>query len=296
MKTPYRILLAGLLLAAAPAFAAKSVDISRAAAANATVRITNLAGNVKIVGWSKDAVHVTGTLSSSDERLDVSGGKDDLDIKVVYQESDTDHAAARLVVHVPRTATVRTTTVSADISAGDVTGTLRLQSVSGDIEVACKSPEIHAQSVSGTVNVKGSAANAHVEVDSVSGDARASGVSGELTGQSVSGNVAVDGGRLSRATLNTTSGRAVFDSAVLDGGTYKFNTVSGRIALDLPKKPDAEFDIMTFSGSIRNSFGPKPERVSKYTSSMKLHFTNGKGGAYVSANSMSGEIVLKAGS
>ncbi len=297
MKTPYPIiLLIGLMLAAAPAFAAKKVDISRAASADATVQLENLAGSVKIVGWSKHSVQVTGTLSNSEESLEVNGDKDNLEIKVVYPDSNIDHAGANLVVHAPRNAVIQATTVSADISATGLTGTLRLKSVSGAVDVACKSADISAQSVSGRVEVNGSAADAHVEIDSVSGNAHASNVTGELRAQSVSGDVSVNGGRLSRATLNTTSGRSEFKASLLAKGNYKFNTVSGKIVIDLPSKPDAEFDITTFAGSIHNNFGPKPEKASQYTSSMKLHFTSGKGGAYVSANSMGGEIVLKAGS
>lgn len=298
MRTPYPviILLAGLALAAPPAFAAKNVDISRIASSGATVQVENLAGSVKIVGWSKHSVHVTGTLTNSEERLEVKGNKDSLEIKVVYPDSYINHARANLVVHTPLNAVIQATTVSAGITASDLTGTLRLKSVSGAIDVACKSSDISAQSVSGKVTVNGSAANAHVEMDSVSGDAHASNVAGELTGQSVSGNVSVEGGRLNRVTLNTTSGLAHFKSRLFAKGNYKFNTVSGRIVIDLPGKPNAEFDITTFAGSIHNNFGPKPEKASQYTSSMKLHFTSGKGGAYVSADSMGGEIVLNAGS
>ena len=297
MKTPYPIiLLAGLMLVATPAFAAKNVNMSRAANAGATVQVENLAGHVKIVGWNKHSVHVTGTLSNSGENLEMTGDKDNLEIKVVYPDSHINHAAANLVVHAPRNAVIQATTISAGISASEVTGTLRLKSVSGGIDVACRASDISAQSVSGKVSVNGSASNAHVEIDSVSGNAHASNVTGDLTGQSVSGNVSVEGGRLTRAKLNTTSGLAEFKSRLLAKGSYKFNTVSGKIVIDLPAKPDAEFDITTFDGSIKNSFGPKPQKASQYTSSMKLHFTSGKGGAYVSANSMSGEIVLKTGS
>lgn len=301
MKTLRTAFLAGLLLAAAPVLAAKKpVDVSHPVNANASVKIDNLAGSVKIVGWNKNMVHVTGTLGSTDLNLEVSGDKDSLVIRVVYPDMHGDHGnrnepGSDLVVQLPQGAAVEADTVSATVAAGGVSGSQHLQSVSGDITVESKASDIDAQSVSGNVEVKGSAAAAHVEMDTVSGSAHASGVSGELTGQTVSGNVTVDGGRLSRATLNATSGRAEFNSPVEAGGHYKFNTVSGRIVLNLPQQPDAEFDITTFSGSIENSFGPEPEKVSEYTSSLKLHFTSGKGGAYVEANSMAGEIVLKAG-
>lgn len=300
MKTFHTALLAGLLLAVTPALAAKKpVDVSHPLNSTGSVKIDNLAGSVKIVGWSKNSVHVTGTLGSTDMNLQVTGDKDSLGIRVVYPETrdsnNRNEPGSDLVVQLPRGAAVETDTVSATIAAAGVAGSQSLKSVSGDITVESRSSDIDAQSVSGNVEVKGSAADAHIEMDTVSGFAHASGVAGELTGQTVSGDVAVDASRLSRATLNCTSGRAEFNSPIEADGHYKFSTVSGKIVMNLPRQPDAEFDITTFSGSIDNSFGPKPKKVSEYTPSLELHFTSGKGGATVKASSMAGEIVLKAG-
>lgn len=303
MKTPYSILLAGLLLAAAPAFAANPIDVSRPADAHATVQINNLAGSIKIVGWNKNSVHVSGMLGNSDQHLKVSGDKNNIDIRVIYPNSNWSGGYGQyrmrgtdLVVQVPQGATVQAESVSARISAGGVSGTQRLQSVSGDITVTSKAADINAQTVSGDIEATGSAADAHVELDTVSGDAHAFDITGELTGQTVSGNVIVARSKLRRAHLNATSGRVEFNAPIEDNGDYKFNTVSGEVEINLPKQSNAEFDITTFSGSIDNNFGPKPKKASPYTPSLKLHFTSGKGGAYVNANSMSGSITLKAGS
>ena len=296
MKTFHTVFLAGLLLAAAPALAAKSVDITHRVNANGTVQIENIAGSVKIVGWNQNSVHVTGTLADPAQHMQVSGDQDNLDIKVIYPNTHNNHASADLVVQVPQGAGVQVDAVSADVSASGVGGSQQLKSVSGNITVESSAADIEAQTVSGNVEVKGSAKGAHVDMSTVSGSAHASGIAGELNGQTVSGNVSVDNSQLQRAKLNATSGRAQFDSPIEAGGHYKFSTVSGRITLNLPRQPDAEFNLTTFSGSIDNNFGPKPRKVSEYTPSLQLNFTSGKGGAYVEASSMTGEIVLKAGS
>ena len=304
MKTVYTLLLSGLLVSAASSFAAtpRSIDYThKAVASDATIHISNLAGNVKIVGWNKNDVHVTGTLGDNRERLEVNGNKDDLTIKVVYPNydefgSDLGSSGSNLVIHIPKRATVQATTVSAGVSAYGVSGVQRIRTVSGDITLETKASEINAQTVSGDIDVKGSAPGAHVELETVSGDTQAFEVAGELRGQTVSGHTLIARSRLKRAHLSSTSGQLEFDIPVEDDGDYKFSTVSGHIYINLPKRPNAEFDLTTFSGSIHNNFGPKPKKASPYTPSLELHFTNGKGGAYVNASSMSGSISLKAGS
>lgn len=307
MKPLNTLLLATLLTATASALAAapKPINVSRAVAADASVQVTNLAGSIKIIGWNKSTVHVTGTLGNPDERLDVNDDKHNLDIRVIYPNnngwpdngmSEAGQSGTRLVVHVPMHVSVQTTSVSANVTTSGVIGTQRIRTVSGNITLATKAKEIDAQTVSGNIEAHGSADDAHVELDTVSGTVHASDMTGELTGQTVTGKVVVEHSRLQRVHLNSTAGTLEFNSSIEDNGDYKFNTTSGEISINLPRKPNAEFDITTFSGSIDNAFGPKPEKTSQYVPSLKLHFTSGKGGAYVSANSMSGNISLKAGS
>jgi len=297
MKRHLTILCAGLLLAAAPALADTSVNVTRAVDADASIQVDNLAGTVKVVGWDRNSAHVTGRLGSSDLHLKVNGDKQSLTIRVVYphEEHRNFSHGSNLTVHVPKGATMQVQTVSASITGSGLTGTQRLQTVSGDIKLESKAPEIDAKSVSGDIAVTGSAPGAHVEMNTVSGSAHASNLNGELVGETVSGNVSVGKSRLQRATLNATSGTVKFQAPIEAKGTYKFHNVSGRIVLGLLGKPDAEFDLNSFSGSIRNTFGPKPQKTSQYAPGVELHFTRGQGGAYVKASSMSGDIVLNAG-
>jgi DUF4097 and DUF4098 domain-containing protein YvlB len=281
--------------AAAPAYAGPPVNATRDATPNASVHVDNIAGKVTIVGWDKNSVQVTGNLGSDDQELKVSGDKDNIDIHVEYPEHGNIRDGAVLVIKLPQAAAVEVSTVSADIGARQVVGSQRLKSVSGNITLESKSPEISAESVSGEVKVIGSAPDAHVEASGVSSDVRVANVNGELRGKSVSGDVEVTGSQLKRADMGSTSGDITYATAFANGGVYEFHSTSGDILLRLPAKPDAEFDIETFSGDIDNAFGPKAERTSRYAPGSELHFTSGNGSAHVRAETLSGDVEIRVG-
>src|SRR5574337_1635278 len=77
-----------------------SVNQSRAATANASVRVNNIAGSVTVQGWNNNQVQVTGTLTDG-VTLDIHGSADDLEIRAVYPNNSHNHAEADLTIQVP---------------------------------------------------------------------------------------------------------------------------------------------------------------------------------------------------
>jgi hypothetical protein len=69
-----------------------------------------------------------------------------------------------------------------------------------------------------------------------------------------------------------------------------FESISGDIRLDLAGPVNAAIDASSFSGEIRNCFGPKPARTDEYAPGKELRFTEGQGGARVRIRSMNGDI------
>ena len=63
-----------LLLAAGVAGAQEAVDARHAAAPDGVVQIENPAGGVKVVGWDRAEVAVTGTAGRGAEGVTVTGG------------------------------------------------------------------------------------------------------------------------------------------------------------------------------------------------------------------------------
>ncbi|HEX5339752.1 MAG TPA: DUF4097 family beta strand repeat-containing protein [Gammaproteobacteria bacterium] len=271
------------------------INETRAAKADGTIWIHNLAGSVKVQGWNKNEVHVSGTLGTGSERLDISNEDGGISIRVVLPEhSSRNIEGSDLVVSVPKASRLSVNTVSADIEADQLAGTARLKSVSGNVKLDSSDSDITASSVSGNVDVTGSAANAHISAHAISSEVRISRVDGDLQAESISGSVKVfDKNRLSRAQLSSTSGNVDFAAALTKGGSYTFSSTSGNVTLNFPSTPDARFDISSFSGNIDNSFGPKPQRTSEYAPGKELHFVSGAGNAQLNARTLSGNITLR---
>lgn len=269
-----------------------SVNQTRSASANASVRVNNIAGSITVQGWNNNQVQVTGTLSD-DVTLEFHGSADDLEIRAVYPNNSSNHAEADLTIHVPVASRVSVNTVSADIRASGLSGRAQLESVSGDVTLDSHDSDIGVRSVSGEVTITGSASGAHVFGHSISGDVKIGSVDGDVQAESVSGTVKVFNSRANRARLNSTSGNVDFSAALAKSGNYSFNSTSGNLSLAFPGAPDARFDIYTFSGDIDNNFGPKAQRTSEYGPGMELHFTSGSGSAQVTAHTLSGNITLR---
>jgi len=275
----------------------RSINESRQVKADAEVRIDNLAGTVKVQGWDKNEVRVSGTLGAEVEKLQIEGGETSLDIKVVlphHSHGDEDcSTCADLQIQVPKGSRIEVSTVSADVEAAGLTGQVQFGTVSGNATVNSSASRISMRTVSGDVTVVGSAKGAGIDVNSVSGTMRVSDVDGSVDAENVSGDTKVVSRHLANLKLSATSGNLTFEGVPLKGGNYDINNVSGDVVLAVGSSPDARFDVSSFSGDIDNSFGPKPTRVSKYSPGMELHFTSGNAGATVVARTLSGDVHLQ---
>ncbi|MGH8272821.1 MAG: DUF4097 family beta strand repeat-containing protein [Gammaproteobacteria bacterium] len=283
-----------LTFAALPAFAGTPINKTVAAEPDGDVRISNVAGSVKITTWKRKQVHIGGTLGIGVKRLAVKKTSGGVNVRVVYPNHGNSEGS-HLVIQIPAASHLRVNTVSADISAAGLTGPLELDSVSGDINLQSQSADISSRSVSGDVHIDGSAPKARVSAHSISGEVRAKNVGGELRAESVSGGIRIDAtNMISRAKLDTTSGDIEFTAALAPDGTYDFHSTSGDVVLHFPKAPSASFDVSSFSGDIDSNFGPRPQRTSEYGPGKEWHYRSGSGKAQISINTMSGDIRLHA--
>ncbi len=67
-------------------------------------------------------------------------------------------------------------------------------------------------------------------------------------------------------------------------------SVNGTVNVKFASKVSARFDIETFNGSIKNCFGPKPERTSRYSPGLELSFTHGDGDGRVEIETLNGAV------
>jgi len=257
VKHALTALLLTMLLAAGTLWAGVPVNEHRNVAPDALIELTVISGTIRVTGWQKSEMELTGTIGDDGEKLEITGGKDRLKIEVDYEEGEHhDSEGADLEMRVPRGARLKVETISAPITVSEMTAWIDLNSVSGKLEVQGSPKEVKLNTVSGGIVVD-------------------------------------DGAGLENLDTNTVSGDIEAHLRFRSGGSFSFNTVSGGIELRLPSNVSADFEASTFSGSIHSDFGGKPEKGSSILPAQNLGFTLGSGGARVKINSFSGPIKIR---
>ena len=284
---------AGLLLAAT--VNAEEVNETLDAAADGTVEIYNTSGEVTVEGWSRNAVEVTGTLGEEVDEFIFERKGDTVVVKVKPikgKSSGSRSTSSYITVRAPQKSSIDVATISAEIDVEGIEGEQELQSVSGGISTTAFGADVEAETVSGSIDIVGSNMDSETELNTVSGGISARDMAGTIDLQSVNGRLKLDGGSFSEVAMETVNGRIDFKSNLRDGGDLDIETVNGKVVVDFVGSLSADIDVNTFNGGIRNCFGPKPERTSKYAPGWELSFTEGGGDGNVSIATLNGGVKL----
>ena len=282
---------AAALLAASPAIHAGTPISERAAADPAgSVEVSNVAGTVRVTGWDRNEVEVTGELGDGAEKLEFAVADKVTRIKVILPRKASNVEDTNLVIRVPAASRLSVNTVSADIEVQGLLGAQRLQSVSADILTAAAGEDVECKSVSGDVAVNGSFKKGLLTITTVSGDTTALRVAGEVNANTVSGDVTLGLGETNRSRVRSTSGDLTLAALLAADGRLDAESISGDVRLELVGAVNAEFDLSSFNGEIRNCFGPKAVSTSEYAPGKELRFREGQGTALVRIKTMNGDI------
>jgi phage tail sheath gpL-like len=296
MKTRNAWLAAAVLAAAsAPAVAQQQINKRVSVAADATIEVSNVQGSVTITAWDKNEVELVAELESDKDELEFEATDRHVRIEVERPEGRSRHDEdddASLTLRVPGGARLDIDTVSAEIGVTGVKGEQSLETVSGEIRTQAFDAPIRANAVSGDVTVTGNGGKASVITENVSGTSNVTGIRGEYHGEVVSGELNAVVAGAERLELSSVSGDINLQAELTHAARVEMGSVSGMITLKVKSPVNADFDIESFSGDIENCFGQKSRDTSKYTPGSELNFTQGKGGARVEIETLSGEISI----
>lgn len=274
----------------ATAWPQRSIDQTHAADRDALVEIEDVGGHIRVVGWDREEVKITGRLSNSVEELVVEGSR-----RRVRIEADTDipHGGdSDVEINVPIGASIEVDSFSAEIVVEGVKGSVRAETVNGSISVTGSAGEVDLETVNGALTIRGPARRVHAE--SVNGRVEIEGVLEEADASTVNGALRVVGATFRRASLETVNGDIHFEGALAGDADLGAESVGGSVTLTLPASVSADFSLASFSGDIDHDFdAPEARRVSRWTSEKELHFSLGDGGATVSVNTLSGSIYVR---
>jgi hypothetical protein len=263
--------LAAAVVAAAPAAAQQRVDRRIATGAAGVVEVSNVSGSVRVVGWDRNEVQVTGELGEGVERLDLTNEGGRVVVRVVMPRWGRDADESEIEVRVPAGKDVDVHTVSADATVSGVDGRTEVQTVSGEARVDGRPREAQVQTVSGDVTIEG--VHGRVEATTVSGDVRVH-------------------GRDIEAQVRTVSGDVVIDGVLAPSGTSQINTHSGDVSVTVARGTGAEVEFGTFSGDV-NSHVPGGMRM--MGSSRNQHLEIGRGGPRIIVHTFSGDLQIQEG-
>lgn len=281
------------------ALAATPINETRTLNADASIEISNIAGEVLVTGWDQNKVTITGTLGEGAKPLQITGDANELSIKVEAVDSggwfnwgDSNMEPTMLHVRVPRGVDVDVDVVSANANLKDlVGGEISVDSVSGSVGINAQSPEIKVDAVSADVELAGHAQQ--VDIETVSGDIRVPSVANAAAAESVSGDIRVTGGPFMDVEASTVSGDIQVSGGMSPNGQIDAESMSGDIELTLPAGTSAVLDAETFSGDIRSTFGDA--ETADHGPGSSLRSTIGAGAGNISLETFSGSITVRSG-
>lgn len=284
-------LLAFTLLLAAPLAAQQKISRTIAVDPDVSIRIHNMAGSIKLIGWDMDSIAVTGEVAPSAQFYMAGKGRV-AKLGVERKDETVAGPGSTLEIRVPRRARIWVKSMSASIEASGLVGELECSSLSGMIRVEGPLKLLVAESMDGNISSFGPMDV--VRVKGGGGTVTLRGARGDVHATTVGGAIVATDAAVIRAYLETVSGTIAFDGSVDQRGTLEAITHSGDVTLRLPPEIAAEFELESFDGGIVNGLTGKGGEVQKPMRGKPVGFIMSGGGANVKVRSFKGEIrVLK---
>ncbi len=277
-------LLPTLCLLAAPLLAQQKLDKRIAIAADASIRINNMAGTTRVLGWDRDSIAVTGSAATTTTFF-MGGAGRVAKLGLEPQEGSTLAGGGHLDVRVPRGARVWVKSAGGAIDVQALSGEVDLQSASGAIRVTGSLRLVTAESIEGDIDVVG--LSPLVRVKTGSGRILLRQASGDVTASTVSGPIIATEMQPQGARLETVSGPVSYSGTLDRRGTLNIQTHSGDVELQLPTTLGAEFDLESLGGSVGVEL---PAKTGKPLKGKSIFFANAGGGAQIVVRSFKGQI------
>jgi hypothetical protein len=245
--------------------------------ADGAVRIWNLVGTVRVIGWARDSVAVTARVPDG-TRLFFGGG--DRGMKVGVEERAGSAPTAALEIRVPHGAKVWVKSATAPITVTGLTGEVELYSVSGEVRVAGRPATLRVESMDAPVTVADGAA--WLRARTSAGALRVRGPVDDVVLSTVGGEARLEGAIAQRARIETVTGAVRFGGTVAQGAQLGIDTNAGDVTLAV-EPAGVALDLLTLNGRVASTL-PLVRRVVR---------TQGRGQAATVTASDAGRIEVR---
>ena len=267
----------------------RSIDTTYAFSRDGLVDASQIAGDITVTTWDRADVRVRAYAERGRVVADLS--RNQVRLRVESSGGRNGIGDSRFEVTVPRGTRVLAASVSGDVRVSGTQAEVEARSTSGDVTVSESAGLTSVTSVSGDVTV--GEVNGDLTVKSVSGDLDVRGVRGDVRANTVSGEVMLQGLRSRNVTAKTTSGEIAFDGELARDGRYEFTSHSGDVTLVMADATGIDLSLRTFSGELESDFPVTLGGRGTSVSSRSMDFSLSGGGARVSVETFSGDVLLR---
>lgn len=266
------------------------IDRKMAVDPDASIRIYNMTGSVRVEAWNRDTFAISGSHSGdAGQRFYIGGTRRGAKIGL-ETPPDVDQAPAHLYIRVPPRARVWIKSASASVVVSGLNGGIDVFSTSGGIRFEGAPDQLNMETMDGNIEVN--AGGTWIRAKTASGTITLRGSGEDVGATTVSGGITLLSAGMRRVRMETVSGDIAFSGPLTRDGALTAESHSGTVDLLLPANIGAEFDFSTYHGLIRNEL--HPARVPRQQGSgQELHFTAADGGANVTVRTFKGTIVLR---
>lgn len=254
---------------------------------DAYVKVFVQDGSVRVSGWEKDSIAVTGAVARGEL---FAGGRNRSAKLGVWMDRSPEGGSARLEVRIPASATVWVKSESADVRVTGITGGVDAYAVTGAVRVEGAPRQVYAESMGGRIEI--AADSPSVRAKSAGGAVVFRGRTRDLTLSSVSGAVEAETLRPLRARLETVTGTVRWTGGVERGGALDVVTHSGAVELVFPAPVDADIAVTSIEGGIENGLA-SGGAASRPLRGEAIDVVAGAGGARVTVRTFSGDVTLR---
>lgn len=280
------------------------------------LELSNVAGDISIVGSADGKVHIHGDVRVSgfgfgdpQKRLDDVVASPPVELRgdtlrVGKETTRLHNVSIAYAIEVPRDTAVNSASVSGSQSVRGVRGPVQAASVSGAVHGEDIGREVKLSSTSGTVSADNCGDD--VRATSVSGSVTVTNAKGDVLAHSVSGNVEVKnpGGRVDTDSssgsvqvrdsngdvkAHATAGRVTVQGNPSGNSYWDLKTVSGSVDIAVPSSASFHLSAGAVSGQIRAQIPIMIEEQGKH--SLRAHM--GDGGGRVEIHTVSGAIEVQ---
>ena len=257
------------VIVASSAQAQKPVDVGLAVAPGTITHVRLQSGSVRLTGWDRDSVHVSGLLAPGETwamrvdgdtvRLRAEGlprglaAPSELDIFVPMSSALVVRAAAASLVVSDFTADVDVATAAGNLLVEKARAIVRAETMQGTLTVFGPSPRVEASTASGAllVSVPYDTINDVPSARAIDDAALSAKPFGVVILRTVSGRITFDAAGVDSAMVHSVRGDVRVTAVPTAAGVLRVDSHAGRVVLGVESGAASRFDLRSLRGVVR---------------------------------------------